>query len=540
MARKQGSVGYSVILAPLAKANGRLVPIVLVGDGEPLVSGIDWLSTKNYTSRSSTRSNEAARALGLLYDYYSRALGGQVLSCSGVKKMLEEFATALLFGTINAADGSCPYGLWWEPLGYEQAQRYTRHAESYCQHIFSNDKIAAPTEHEKVMISHVRSAWQWQSAAGGMLAHLKRSRHSHDDMGNGAPNPRFVGQGAAGMKDRPNPFPENMIIRMLTEGCRRAKELNDPNLPPYLRQYNVRNQLAFLMLFGLGLRSEELFHIFATDIYVGNDDVARVNLYHPKKGGFRWTPPGSRKQVTEPREDYLRKRYSLKPRNTYNKKERQWAGWKGLLLQHGAPQWFARGYWIHPNFGKWFWDLHCLYIKFHRGKAPDLHPYYFISLDKSNYGEIWTMKAFQNAWQDAIEKIGMQQDRAMGTNPHAARHFYGQRAADMGIDPRIRQVMMHHTNIVSQIRYQMPTPDQVDAHLKRGQERMIQNVEGEVIKEVDSEKISKLPTDAIDAFLMSESKSRDIDNNLYDISQGMKVDPLRIMSSWKLFNSVKA
>lgn len=538
MARKQGVVGHSVVLAPLANANGRLVPVVLVGDGEPLVSGVDWLSTKNYTNQSSTRINEAARALGLLHDYYSHAHVGQVMSSDSVKKLLEEFADALLFGTVNASDGSCPFGLWWEPLGYEQAQRYARHAERYCQHIFANDKIAAPTQHEKRMLVYVRSAWQWQTAAGGVLAHLKRSRHSHDDDGGGTPDPRSAGQGAAGMKERPIPFPENMIIRMLTEGCRRAKELRDPSLPPYLRQYNVRNQLAFLMLFGLGLRSEELFHVFPTDIYVGTDGIARVNLYHPRRGAFRWTPPGSRKEITETREDYLRKRYNLRPRNMYNKKERQWAGWKQLLLQYGAPQWFARGYWIHPNFGKWFWDLHCLYIKYYRGSSPDVHPYYFISLDKSNYGEIWTMKAFQSAWQDAIEKIGMLQDRAMGTNPHAARHFYGQRAADMGIDPRIRQVMMHHTNIVSQLRYQMPTPDQVDAHLTRGLERMIKRMEGNTIKEAESEKISNFPADSIDSFLASGTKENHIDNDLYHIVQGMKVDPLRVISSWNLFNSV--
>ncbi len=197
-------------------------------------------------------------------------------------------------------------------------------------------------------------------------------------------------------------------------------------------------------------------------------------LYHPEKGTISYRTPGSESTKLISREEYLREVYGLVPRNRYHKKMPDFAGWKNLLLEQGAPDYYATVHWIDPRAGALFWKLHCLYIRNIRPLSCD-HPYYFVNLDPHHCGRPWRVSSLIETFANAVKKIGLTPTKRHGTVPHGARHFYGQCAADMKIPPRVRQVMMHHRHILSQGRYQIPNPERVNEIINEAYERMGSN-----------------------------------------------------------------
>ena len=227
------------------------------------------------------------------------------------------------------------------------------------------------------------------------------------------------------------------------------------------------------------------------------------------------------------------------PRNLHNKREREWAGWKNLLLQVGAPHYYARGFWIDPDLGRMFQEVHKLYVRYHRAVVPDVCPYYFVSLHGSSLGQPWTVKAFQKAWRTAVERVtGTRQAMSAGTNPHAGRHRYGQRAADMGIDPRVRQIMMHHRSLHSQFVYQVPSPEQVDRAIGDAQSRALLGAREATRREEDGEMCSQVDETILEALLSPPaSAAPSIDHG--HLGYRTMSDPLAIMASWKLYRGLK-
>ena len=517
---------HSITRAPVAAANGRVLPILIVGDGEVLTLAVEWLLTPGMTSKASKTLNDAVKAIGLLYDYHHAAYAGITRQGGDLDRFLVLFAQALSLGTINE-NGECAFGLYWRPKS-DRCVRLTSYVEQFCRFCVSNAIMT--TKLQSGLLMSIRRSWAWTGVAphSGILSHLRNSRGRSP-----ISNSRATFRSASGNEGRSTPFPEEYIIALLTDGCRRHRRLADSTLPEYLRIYNVRNQLAFLLLLIGGLRTEELFHVFSNDVYRGADGRARVNLYHPVLGAIKWTRPGSGSSVTTQRHQFLRERYGLSPRNRYDDKHPLWAGWKNLLLTHGAPQYYAKVFWIYPRFGSLFWHLHSLYIQYIRGRCGTHHPYYFVALGNSTMGDPWTVSSFQEAWQVAVTKIGLGQSKLLGTNPHGARHWYGQTAADMGIDPRIRQVMMHHRNIVSQLRYQQPTTQQVNAHIEKAQERMIRSAGNNSGKEDPGQ--GRYDDAQLESLLVKTEGSLP-PAPLDEFSSVFDIDPAGIISSWNLFS----
>lgn len=145
------------------------------------------------------------------------------------------------------------------------------------------------------------------------------------------------------------------------------------------------------------------------------------------------------------------------------------------------------------------------------------------------------MKAFQKAWQSAVERIGQIQGKAYGTNPHAGRHYYGQRAADIGLDPRIRQIMMHHRSIGSQLRYQVPSPEQVDVVLEAAQRRILAAVLDAKPETGEDEPNRTFDGDDLVSLLSTTSKLTLNGNERLGGEIDIEIDPLSLMSGWKLY-----
>ncbi|MGE5503962.1 MAG: hypothetical protein ACM31L_06015 [Actinomycetota bacterium] len=519
---------HSIIRAPVAGANGRILPILILVDGEVFTLGVEWLCSQGLVDKASKTLGEAVKAIGLLYDYYYAAYRGRSIAHDDIEKLLLLFGEALLYGTINE-NGDCPFGLYWRARP-DRAARLTRYVEKFCKFVSGQNQLKASGAELELLNTAIRS-WGCvdKRYEGSLLSHLRNSRRT-------MPSPSLVrSRGSVAVNEgRPTPFPEEYIVPLLIDGCKRQRCLSDRSLPENFRKYNVRNQLAFLLLLGGGLRTEELFHIFANDVYPMADGRARVNLYHPVRGAITWRPLGSASQITTQRDRFLRERYGTIPRNLYDDKHSHWAGWKGLLLTHGAPLFYTEVFWIYPTLARLFLHLHTQYIAYVRSRCGAGHPYYFISLGRSSMGDPWTVASFQEAWQGALKKIGLSQNKLLGTNPHAARHWYGQRAADLGIDPRIRQVMMHHRNVISQLRYQRPSAEQVNHHIENAQKRMLSAMGRDVSTIGEDAVLEKFDDVGMESLLLT-TEQESLMSPLEEFGGRFDCDPAGVMSSWKLF-----
>lgn len=521
---------HDIIYAPVANANGRLLPVLILADGTMSRLAVEWMLSPDFAGRASKTLSEAMAAVGLLCDYYYAALNPLEPRHQPLATSLVQFGNALLSGTINE-NGDCPFGLYWRGRP-DRAERLAKHAERFCKFCAAQIDPTAYSVTETAFLVNVRKSWTGLSSSGGLLSHLRESRRHLSANSKGTSSAQPVGEG------RVTPFPSDSIARLLAEGCKRERALSDPSVPQFVRSYNVRNMLAFLLLLGGGLRTEELFHIFANDVYARDDAIARVNLYHPVRGAITWSPVGSGRRITTNRDRFLRDRYGLIPRSLYHDKHPLWAGWKGLLLTHGAPQYYTEVFWIYPQLGRLFWYLHRYYITYMRSRSAAKHPYYFMSLNRSNYGDPWTLSSFQDAWQKAIVRIGLTQNKLSGTNPHAARHWYGQTAANLGIDPRIRQIMMHHRNILSQLRYQKATPEQVNTQIDLAHERMARSLHQRIQLDGTDAVMASYKHDDCGKYLealLATNASGNPPQSPYDFGHDFEIDPMGLLSSWDLF-----
>ncbi|WP_187144421.1 tyrosine-type recombinase/integrase [Microvirga massiliensis] len=240
---------------------------------------------------------------------------------------------------------------------------------------------------------------------------------------------------------------------LIFEGCRRARRATDFG-HPFPNQFNICLMLSIVLLAGCGIRKSELFHIFADDVRLDE-----VRLYHPEMGLAAWKTQDATLRRGS-RQEYLAAKFNLRPRSLLPKGHGNFSGWKNLLLDYGSPENYARLYWISDGLKKLFYRLHTIYIT-HLRPVGLCHPYYFICQDHKNFGEPWTISAFDDAFDDALCKIKEKRSRERGTNPHGLRHLYGQTLTDLGVRPIVIQHAMHHHSIESQMVYTRPSPEKI-------------------------------------------------------------------------------
>lgn len=463
---------HDIVVVPVTDPPGAAIPLLYYGNGELSVLCLQYLCSPSISNKSSTMKDGIAKSLGLLYDFSKKVLPDLRVASKQVPLLLDKFCRALLFGTIQP-DSSCPYGLYWPPRSWGTAQRYIDCVEKFSRWVRAEQGNFDLNPIETSFQNHISAAYSKELRAyTSLLLHLKNAADSK------FPNSRltFLSRSSnlsfpIDRPDRAIAFPKNKVWPMIFKGCKRQRLRKANNRPAYEEQFNIRNQLAFLLLFFGGLRESNLFHIFINDVFVDSHGVAKVMLYHPEKGSILYRAPGMPHSKLITREQYLREAYNLAPRNRSHKKMPDFAGWKNLLLEKGPPDYYATVHWIDRRAGILFWRLHSLYIRNIRPLTCN-HPYYFINLSPDHYGKPWRVSGLIEAFNSAVRKVGLTPTKRYGTVPHGARHFYGQCAADMKIDPRVRQVMMHHRHILSQHRYQIPGPDRVNEIINEAYCRM--------------------------------------------------------------------
>ncbi|KRA98165.1 hypothetical protein ASD83_14040 [Devosia sp. Root685] len=476
---------HFTVWVPVLSPAGQKAPLIITDRGEVLFEAWWYFGTGYVQGLSKSWKEKAARFIGLFYDYF-RARQMHDRAETIPERWIEDCITAFQFGT-KMENGEDPLALFWSPMPAATISFAVSVLRRFClstadifgeKNPLANSVFARSTAsafaieqrkfHSKLFHLHARS----RNRVGQQQRRLRRGT--------------LVAKGTA------KSFPRNLLGPLLFEGCRRPRLL-EQNGHDAASQYNICLMMMLTLLAGGGIRKSEAFHIFVDD--VRGDEV---RLYDPVIGQMAWSDDQGL-PVVGPRDDYLKLVCNRVPRSMLTGS--QHAGWKSMLMDHGAPYNYSVVHWIDPHLKKLFFDLFAVYIKHVRPRHLT-HPYLFVSMDKSNFGQPWTIAAFDKAFAEAVLRIGEHPNAKLGLNPHGLRHLYGQTLTDMGVKPVIIQHAMHHKSIESQLVYTKPSVGKVTEALEK-------------LSRSDGVPLPDLATDL-------------------QWGQVWRSDPLNILSSWNL------
>lgn len=432
--------------------------VILTADGI-LGSVVGLLNLPRNRDRSPSWQRKVCCAVGLLYDYLTAIQDPPDLP--GRRSFLSDFVRHLIGGTIQP-DGSDPTGLFWRPApswtnvqntlslitlfsdyccrSYESSNINPITQASFSERVIKYRALDAQNSHS--LLRHLRNAKaNWKTSLSSREIHSRRE-----------PNVSSV---------RPPYFPHEKLKPLLEHGFRRTQ----PGLPLW-SEYDLRDiMIVMLERFG-GLRSSEPFHLFTTDVREDPDcpGHAQVRLYHPELGLVRYADPLTGRIIQTTRAEFLRQQYGREPRNRLGNKER--AGWKNLMLDEGNPQYCAHVRWFPREVSATFWEIYKLYITYIL--PPKLsHPYLLVTLDTGiNYGRPYQMASYYKNLRRAVERIGLDFRKALGTTSHGFRHAYGQSLMDAKLSRKAIQVCLHHISADSQEIYTRPEMAKINQELE--------------------------------------------------------------------------
>lgn len=138
-------------------------------------------------------------------------------------------------------------------------------------------------------------------------------------------------------------------------------------------------------------------------------------------------------------------------------------GWKNPLLTS------KDGYFeviFNPTYkAKEFLAIWVKYLKFQRIEPKQFHPFAFTN----DRGEPETLKNFQRRHKRAVERIGLEYKKELGTTEHGHRHAYGYRGRKLGLSQVELQKAMHHKSPNSCLIYIKPTSDDIRAEMRESE-----------------------------------------------------------------------
>lgn len=347
-------------------------------------------------------------------------------------------------GTIDYQNCDDPIGLFWKPRDLAVANSILFHITHY------TDFLARQDGHEGSRVNPFRHATAWEERmnwcayyhrqANVFLNHLS----TYSEARQAAVKKRAIYTPVQLIisNDKAERFPESSIDHLIHDG------FVVRGMPDYRSQ-----AMTMLLNFG-GLRKSEIFHIFTSDItlHPNHDGEALVRVYHPVYG----RSPDSR---YENRAEYLCSETTYKPRNKYRITERLYSGWKNPLMT--STDGYFEVIFNPPSKAKEFLISWVKYLKYQRVEPASFHPFAFVN-DK---GEPDTLKNFQRRHKKAVERIGLECKKELGTTEHGHRHAYGYRARQLGLSQVELQKAMHHKSPNSCLIYIKPTSEDIRAEM---------------------------------------------------------------------------
>lgn len=417
------------------------LPAILTEQGI-LISHLRYLAWFNRKSQS--WKERSIYSLRLLLEYLNSV---SAETATSITQHLKGFSENIIAGTINLKTLDDPSGLFWR-------SRSTRDANSILFHITHyTDFLALQDDYQSERANPFRVATRHEERLNWCAYYHKQQNvflnHLSDQTSAKAEASRvrlvgnFVEQKIDNQKV--TRFPEEHLERLLYLG------FSTNNGTDY------RSQAMTMLLNYGGLRKSELFHIYVSDItqHPTRPDEALVRVYHPEYGR---SPDQSYKN----RKEYLAQETEYKPRTQYQLSERLYAGWKAPLLT--SKEYFFEVVFSPPEKAKDFLSIWVNYLKFQRADpaSNDPHPFAFTN----DRGKPDTLKNFQRRHRNAVERIGLECAKELGTTEHCHRHSYGYRLRQYGLDQISIQKAMHHKSPMSCLVYIKPTDEEVRAKMK--------------------------------------------------------------------------
>lgn len=406
-----------------------------------LVSHLRYLAW--YSEKSHSWKEKSVLAIRLLIEYIEA-----VPEITKATPLLKSFTQALVTGTINYETSNDPLGLFWRPRDLTDANSLLFHITSY------TDFLAKQDGYDESLSNPFREASSWEARMNWCAYYHKHANvflnhlSSYSEAQKLAQKKRLIYTPLplTVSNDKAERFPEDKIDSLINEGFKvRGRQ-------------DYRSQaIAMLMNFG-GLRKSEIFHLYVSDITVHptRSDEALVRIYHPVYGS---SPDPKYKN----RNEYLKTETSYLPRTQYRPTERLYSGWKNPLLTS------REGYFevvFCPTYkAKEFLEVWANYLKFQRVEPKNQHPFAFTN----NSGEPETVKNFQRRHKRAVERIGLEFNKAHGTTEHGHRHSYGYRARSLGLTQIEIQKAMHHKSPNSCLIYIKPTNEDIRIEMKEAE-----------------------------------------------------------------------
>jgi integrase len=394
----------------------------------------------------------AIQGLGRFYDFYNIIYQGKPLAANEMRGLMRQFFEAREYGNDK---------LGWTPISNKAAIDDVRYASRFSKFCHDNFGTLSINPYEQKLLKDLNISEQTKY-------YDELSKRSRWDMLDHLTPETQLGQGVIGNYSfAPKP-------KRLKQAQNNDYFPPEKVLPLLASTKNLRDLLAFIILFFGGLRESELFHLFVTDITAPKEnEPALIRIVHPEIGAYTWNSPftGANKGT---RSEFLWDRYQLTPRNRFAVKDPMHAGWKGMMYTDKG--YGADFQWLVPQMGTVFAKLHRKYMHEIRSSATDTHPYYFINAKDSDFGRPLTMSNLTKSFYRAAARVGLRPTDP-GVNPHGARHFYGYFSASyLGIPIEKLQVMMRHASIQStQIYYSINERVVRDA-IMRAQEKMHQEI----------------------------------------------------------------
>ncbi|CAK6716968.1 Putative phage integrase, site-specific recombinase [Vibrio harveyi] len=392
-----------------------------------LISHLRFLHENRYKSQSWLERN--AFAVELLLKFIER----QVSNYSTATDLLRAFVEALQFGTIQ--DGQDDSGLFWNPRRNEDVNVLLRHITDYCDYLDAVHGTDLPKLNPLRKATHAEERLQWcayyRRHSRSFLNHLAKPSQSQFSL---VRKVRGPDRHLVDVEDVYR-FPEDRIQDLLLHGFVSAS-----GEPDYCSQL-----ILMLMHFG-GLRLSECFHIYTHDVNLDPKTCsAIVSVFHPSDG----ESPDER---FSKRNEYLASIYRLSPRNEYSRSHRLYSGWKGPLLTNRNLSFDVMFYPASKAV-----EFTLLLQKYLSTRPVSEFPFLFVN----SKGKPESKKNFLQKYIRAVQRIGLEPYKSLGTTPHAHRHSYGYRLSQGGFSQLEIQKAMHHKSPDSCLVYLKPSDKEV-------------------------------------------------------------------------------
>ncbi len=475
-------MNYIVLQAKAIEDNSLIpdeMPVIVTEHGvlEPLV---DYFL--DHEEHSDATRRKTVQAVTLLLDFMSANVG----VFDEPEEMFKVFVKRLRTGTINA-DGTDPSGLYWDKKSPTTVGPLVTRLNEFSDFMADNFKTKPlnpfrdATSHEEQLnwaaYQHKKDrnflAHTWGKERGKKQNNLTRTANTS--------------RGLTSTRSATKNFPKDRIFAVLFRGFRRR---GIGNGAPIYEQFDLRGMLITILMHGAGFRVSEPFHLYVSDVTEDpfRSSSALVRIYHPSEGA---APPDLFDHHGNPikctREEYLLKKYGLRPRNAYPKKHRYHASWKNPLL-NDEEQKFMHAFWFPQFWGRIFWSLWGLYLQ-QLVQIERNHPFAFVNLWDGKIGDLYSMASFsketrvgkveKGAHARAVARIGLTPAKGEGTTPHGHRHCYGWWLDHAGPGnnqtetAKIKQWALHHRSIESQKVYGPPSVAEVTKAMATADTKLI-------------------------------------------------------------------